>query len=93
MAERQIFAIITVNDDKAFEENDMGPVEYVERELFGWLELSEIGVEEIEMVMAEGDSDDVWERYINYVLGWAFEHSGDEKSTESPLSFNDWKAR
>lgn len=90
MAERQVFAIITVDDEKAFEENDMGPVEYVERE-FGWLELSGIGLEE--MVMAEGDSDDAWERYINYVLGWAFEHSGGEESTESPLSFNDWRAR
>ena len=90
MAERQVFAIISVDDDKAFEENDIGPVEYIERE-FGWLEQSGISLEE--MVMAEPDSSNIWERYINYLLGWAFEHSGDEETTESPLSFNVWKAR
>ena len=90
MANRQIFAIITVDDEKAFEENDMGPVEYAERE-FGWLEQSGIGLEE--MIMAESDSSSIWERYINYLLGWAFEHSDDEETTESPLPFNVWKAR
>lgn len=89
MAKRKIFAIISVDDDKAIEEGK-GTGEYLERE-FGWLEQSGISLNE--WLLAEEDSEDMWERYMNYLFKWAFEHSGDEETAESPLSFNVWKAR
>lgn len=88
MAERTIYAEITLDDDKAFEENDMEPIEYIERE-FGWLQQSGISLEQA--VIIDTDCDD-WDRYLNYLFQWAFDNTGEE-SPESPLSFNVWKAR
>lgn len=88
MAERTIYAEITLDDDKAFEENDMEPIEYIERE-FGWLQQSGISLEQA--VIIDTDCDD-WDRYLNYLFQWAFDNTSEE-APESPLSFNVWKAR
>lgn len=88
MAERTIYAEITLDDDKAFEENDMEPIEYIERE-FGWLQQSGISLEQA--VIIDTDCDD-WDRYLNYLFQWAFDNTSEE-TPESPLSFNVWKAR
>lgn len=87
MAKRQIFAIIEVDDDKVFEESGVGPCEYIER-LFSWFE-NTYGISLTNCLLADGDSDDMWERYIRYLLEWSFEQSGEDKG-ESPYDFNEW---
>lgn len=86
MSKRTVYAELVLEDSKAFDENDMGPIEYLERE-FGWMEQS--GVEAKKMLIVDTDCDD-WDRYLNYLFQWAFENAAEE-TTESPLSFNAWK--
>ena len=55
MAMRDVVAIITIDDDRAIEE-DVGTIEYLERE-FGWLDGSGIHLVNAR-ILDEDDSDD-----------------------------------
>lgn len=89
MTERKIFAVISVDDDEAIK-NVLGTGEYLEKE-FGWLQQSGISLDK--WLLAEKDSTSDWERYIEYLIRWAFEYSGDDDNFESPDSFNVWRSR
>lgn len=86
MTERRIFAEITVDDDLAIEEG-CGTLDYLERE-FGWLEQSHIVLDR-EMI-ADSDDESIWARYINYLIEWAFDHSGGEFKDSSPACYDEW---
>lgn len=83
---RRIFAIVEVDDERAFAEIDDGPVAYLEKE-FGWLEQSGISLKECFVV--DEDAEDPWERYIGYLAQFAFDHSGDEctNGISEPMSY------
>ena len=53
---RTVIAILEVDDDKAFEEIDDGPIPYLERE-FGWLEQSGISLQNARIL----DDDDKYD--------------------------------
>lgn len=86
MAQRTVYAEITLDDSFAFDKNNMGPVEYLERE-FENLKLSGIDLEQLVII----DEDcDAWDRYLNYLFQWAFSNLSDD-SAEGPLPFSAWK--
>lgn len=81
---RKFLAVVELDED-ILEEND-SPGEYLERE-FGRLEQSGI-------ILQDGlitDDDEVrWARYTNYLIEWAFEHSGEEYEGMSPVCYDEW---
>lgn len=83
---RRVFVIIEVDDDKAIAE-DKGTGEYLERE-FGWLEQS--GIDLKHWLIADNDDTERWARYINYLIEWAFKHSGEEHKGMYPVSYDYW---
>ena len=88
MSKRTVYAELTLDDDKAFKENDMEPIIYLGRE-FGQLEQSGISLDQA--VIIDTDCDD-WDKYLNYLFQWAFDNMSEE-SPEGPLSFSAWKAK
>lgn len=84
--ERQIVAIITVDDDTAFEKIDDGPVPYFEKE-FGWLEQSGITLKDC--FIADEDEDEPRQAYCNYLVQFAFDNYG-EQLKESPMDYYEW---
>ena len=86
--ERLIAAIISVDDSEAIKE-DLGTIDYLEKE-FRWLDDSKIFLDRC--MLAEEDSTDEWERYINYLVNWAFDHYGEEFKGCSPACFNEWRS-
>ena len=84
---RQVFAIVEVDADTAFEKIDDGPVSYLEHE-FGWLEQSGISLKDC--FIADEDEDDRWKAYINYVAEWAFHHQSNDCEGASPISYEEW---
>lgn len=86
MAYRKIFAIIEVDDDRAIAE-DKGTGEYLETE-FGWLEQS--GIVLNHWLLSDEDDTQRWARYIDYLIEWAFDHSGEEYDGMSPACYDEW---
>ena len=82
---RTIYAKLTVDENRAIEE-DMGTLSYLEREA-GWMEESGIYLDEA--FISDYDSTEVWDRYIDYVMAWAFKNSG-VKTDEELKSFDKW---
>lgn len=87
--ERKIVAIIGVDDKIAFEKIDDSPIPYLEKE-FGRLEQSGIFLKDC--FIADEDENDIYQRYINYLVEWIERYADDEKMN-SPLSFEKWKHR
>ena len=92
---RRLFAEINFDEEVASRNaetngyDDAGPTDTVERE-FGWLEQSGITLGNV--VLADADDNDLWSRYLYYLMGWAMNHTyGDEP--ESPLSWEQYKKR
>ena len=83
---RRVFAIIEVDNDKAIAE-DKGTGEYLERE-FGWLEQSGIALKH--WLIADDDDTERWARYINYLIEWALDHSGEDCDGMSPVCYDEW---
>lgn len=81
---RTIYAKLTVDENRAIEE-DMGTLSYLEREA-GWMEESGIYLDEA--FISDYDSTEIWDRYIDYVLAWAFKNS--QKKTGDIKTFNEW---
>lgn len=86
--ERTILAYLTVDEDRAFEEMDDGPISYLEREA-GWMEQSGIRLEDAAIV--DDDAEDPKERYLVYLARFAFEHLSD--GNVHPLSYEEWRRR
>jgi len=89
MAERRFFAEIIVDDTNAFEENGIGPCEYLERE-FGWLQESGISLENA--IIADDDEDSMWMRYLHHLIEWAMEKLNSEEP-ENPLLWEQYKEK
>lgn len=83
---RKVFAVIDVDDDMAIAEN-MGTGEYLERE-FGWLDNS--GIYLVDWFVSDHDDVERWARYIDYLVEWAFNHSGDDGCYSSPVCYEEW---
>ena len=66
---------------------DATPGDYLERE-FERLEQRGISLKN----WLISDEDDVlrWARYIDYLVEWVFEHSGEELDKMSPASYDEW---
>lgn len=92
--EREIFALIKVDEDvevRSMETNglpDCGCGEHFERE-FGWLEDSGFCLED--WVIKDGDENEEWQRYLNYLADWIFSHIGEENKGMSPACYDEWK--
>lgn len=84
---RKIVAIVSVDDDTAFEKIDDGPVSYLEKE-FGWLEESDIFLRDC--FIADDDEDDKWQAYLNYLVDWAFNHQGEAFAGMTPASYEEF---
>lgn len=84
---RKIVAIVSVDDDTAFEKIDDGPVSYLEKE-FGWLEESNIFLRDC--FIADDDEDDKWQAYLNYLVDWAFNHQGEAFAGMTPASYKEF---
>ena len=85
---RKIFAVIEVDEERAEKlMTDATPGDYLERE-FERLEQRGISLKN----WLISDEDDVlrWARYIDYLVEWAFEHSGEEFDKMSPGSYDEW---
>lgn len=83
---RRVFAVIEVNDDRAVAE-DKGTGEYLERELE---RLQQSGITLEQWLIADDDDIERWARYINYLIEWAFYHSGDMYANSSPACYDEW---
>lgn len=86
--ERMILAYLTVDEDRAFDEMDDGPISYLEREA-GWMEQSGIFLEDAAIV--DDDAEDPKERYLVYLARFAFEHLSD--GNVHPLSYAEWRSQ
>lgn len=85
---RKIFAVIEVDEERAEElRPDTAPGDYLERE---FERLEQRGISLTNWLIS--DEDDVlrWARYIDYLIEWAFEHSGEEFDKMSPASYDEW---
>ncbi|MCM1488873.1 MAG: hypothetical protein NC203_10960 [Firmicutes bacterium] len=85
---RQIIALLEVDDDTAFEEHGDGPISYLEKEM-GWLEQSQIFLKDA--FITDEDECDVEQAYLNYLAEWIFESLGENLSGKSLLCYNKWK--
>lgn len=84
--ERKIFALLTVDDDTAFERCDDGPITYLEKKIER-LRDDKITLEDA--FVADDDECDLWQLYINYIANWAVEHQGDDdKNGVSPMPWD-----
>lgn len=85
---RKILAIIEVDEERAEElMTDATPGDYIERE-FGWLEQSGISLRD--WLISDEDDELRWARYINYLIEWAFGHSGEDFDGMSPACYDEW---
>lgn len=87
MAERKFYAEITLNDDERAFEDNIGPIDYLERE-FGWME--ESGLTLNNALIADDDDEDLWARYINYVIDWGMTHTYNENPSGGPMTYKRW---
>ena len=85
--EREIYAKIIVDDDRAVAE-DKGTLDYFETE-FGWLNDSGIALEH--SAVLDEDSTDEWERYCKYLFEWTINHLSDDNKGMSPACFDEWR--
>lgn len=86
MSIRKIYAEIEIDDSKA-ENKDLGTIEFLEQE-FGWLK--ESGIKLNHAFIADDDEYDSYAAYINYVVEWCFNHSGNDVVRQPLLSYYDW---
>lgn len=88
MSIRKLYVEIEVDDTKA-ENKDLGTIDYLEQE-FG--RLKESGIKLNNAFIADEDEDYPYSAYINYIVDWCFNHSGDDVVKEPFLSYRDWTA-
>lgn len=55
---------------------------------FGWLEQS--GITLNQWLICDNDDTERWARYINYLIGWAMEHSSTHNEGMSPACYDEW---
>lgn len=87
MTPRKVIAVLTADDEKAAE-YDCGTLDFVEREM-GWLGPSNITLDCA--FIADADDAEEWQRYLNYLAEWIFDHIGEEFSGLSPACFDEWR--
>ncbi len=85
--EREIYAKIIVDDDRAIAE-DKRTLDYFETE-FGWLNDSGIALEH--SAVLDDNSTDEWERYCKYLFEWTINHLSDDNKGMSPACFDEWR--
>ena len=54
----------------------------------GWLEGSGIFLRDA--LITDDDDESKWARYINYLINWAHDHSGEDSKGMSPVCFDEW---
>lgn len=84
--EREIFVKLAVRDELA-ERQNQGTLDYVESKAGNLLK---DGIWIKDAIMAESDSDDQQERYLNYLLNWVIDHHDCEYAGMSPACFEEW---
>lgn len=82
---RTVYAKFSIDETEAIEK-DIGTLDYFEREA-GWM--NESGIYLQEAMISDYDSTEVWDRYIDYVLAWAFKYST-QKTEEEIMTFDQW---
>ena len=82
---RTVYAKFSIDETEAIEK-DTGTLDYFEREA-GWM--NESGIYLQEAMISDYDSTEVWDRYIDYVLAWAFKNNS-IKTDEELKSFDKW---
>lgn len=94
---RKIYAEIEFDQevaDRYAETNGLDeptPIDHFGKE-FGWLEQSGFALRSA--VLADEEDCSLWERYINYLLGWAMERAEDfDRKGESPMSYERFETR
>lgn len=95
--QRTIYAKIIADEDKLsdFQETnglpDTGVIDGFIHE-FMWM-TPEFDLDDA--MIADDDSTEPWDRYINYLLEYAFSHSDPEYSgsCDDPMSYSQWKEK
>lgn len=85
MTPRKVIAVLTVDDEKAIAA-DCGTLDYVEHEM-----LEVCGVTLDDGFISDFDDTSEWQRYLNYLADWVFNHIGDEYAGMSPAGFDEWR--
>lgn len=81
-----IMAYTALTIDACQKGEDVSVPAYI-RDEFGWLDPSGIFLNNMCVENYEGSK---WQRYIFYLIQWAFNHSGEEFSGQSPACFDEW---
>lgn len=84
---RKIIAMLTVDDDTAFEKCNDGPMTYLENEM---KKLHKDKIVLKDAFISDEDEPDTWKQYINYLANWAFVYEEEDESNESPLTYHDF---
>lgn len=84
MTPRKVIAVLTVDDERVIAA-DRGTLDYVEHEM---LELCDVALDAA--FIADFDDTSKWQRYLNYLAAWVFDHTGEEFAGMSPACFDEW---
>ena len=85
MTARKIIVALTIDDEKAIAA-DRGTLDYVEHEM-----LEVCGVTMDAGFISDFDDTSKWQRYLNYLADWVFDHIDEKFSGMSPACFDEWK--
>lgn len=92
--DKKILAIINVDENVASKYEETNGLEnlsiggYLERE-FGWIAPSGITMKNW-LLISEDDGTKTWNRYINYIIEWAFDNQHNRNEDSSPASYYKW---